>query len=398
MRIAFVNHSRRKIGGVETYLDSIIPAFAAEHEVAFLYESDASGRELISCPSDVPAWEAEQLGRSQTIHRLKQWKPDICFVHGLADTDLEAAIVALGNSALYVHNYYGSCISGNKMIVNGTAKPCERKFGVSCLAHYFPDHCGGSNPLTMLRLYQTQSQRLELMRRYRRLITNSEHMTREVARYGLASDCVYPFVRTSGGSPTQASFARVGGSNDASLRLIFSGRMTSLKGGGLLLEAAPLAQRALGRKLHISFCGDGPQRQEWQLRAKQLQDHAITFEFTGWLNAEQLAHRFADAHLHVMPSVWPEPFGLSGLEAGTFGVPSVAFAVGGVPEWLHDGVNGHLASSPSTAENLAEAITRALADEAHYEQLRAGAIEAPQRYPLQAHVSQLLNIFDRCAG
>jgi hypothetical protein len=56
MRIAFVNHSRRKVGGAEIYLDAVIPAFAhAGHEVAFLYEDDtASDRELVSVPDGAP--------------------------------------------------------------------------------------------------------------------------------------------------------------------------------------------------------------------------------------------------------------------------------------------------------------------------------------------------------
>jgi len=393
MRIAFINHSRRKIGGVETYLDTIIPALATEHEVSFLYESDASGRELITCPVDAPLWEAAQLGRSQIVHRLKQWKPDVCFVHGLADTELEASIVGLGNAVLYIHNYYGSCISGNKMIVNGTAKPCERTFGAACLAHYFPDRCGGSNPLTMLRLYQTQSHRLDLMKRYRRLITNSEHMGREITRYGLASDCVYPFTTPGSSINSSASDLR-----SDSLRLIFSGRMTSLKGGDLLVEAAPMVQRSLGRKFHITFAGDGPERGAWQHRATELQSEEVTFDFTGWLTSEQLTQKLATSHLHVMPSVWPEPFGLSGLEAGLFGVPTAAFAVGGIPEWLHEGLNGHLACSPSTSQNLAAAIVRVLSDEIHYRRLRDGARKQAELYQLNSHIDHLLTIFRRCVS
>ena len=63
----------------------------------------------------------------------------------------------------------------------------------------------------------------------------------------------------------------------------------------------------------------------------------------------------------VMPSLWPEPFGLVGLEANRRGVPVVAFATGGIPEWLHDGVNGCLApGDPPTADGLADALIRCI--------------------------------------
>jgi glycosyltransferase involved in cell wall biosynthesis len=64
-----------------------------------------------------------------------------------------------------------------------------------------------------------------------------------------------------------------------------------------------------------------------------------------------------------MPSLWPEPLGLSGLEALQLGTPVVAFATGGIPEWLEDGVDGYLApADPPTAEGLASAIVKALND------------------------------------
>jgi len=44
----------------------------------------------------------------------------------------------------------------------------------------------------------------------------------------------------------------------------------------------------------------------------------------------------------AVSSVWPEPFGASGLEGMRYGIPVVAFDAGGIKEWLLDGYNGHL--------------------------------------------------------
>ena len=49
-----------------------------------------------------------------------------------------------------------------------------------------------------------------------------------------------------------------------------------------------------------------------------------------------------------MPSVWPEPFGLVGIEAGCVGLPAAGFGVGGIPDWLRPGETGELASRKST--------------------------------------------------
>jgi glycosyltransferase involved in cell wall biosynthesis len=392
MRIAFVNHNRRKVGGAEVYLDSVIPAFVrAGHEIACLFEDDLAiaGREPITIPDGTPMWSVATLGNSRALNELKAWRPDVCFTHGLRDIELETGIVALGNSALYVHNYYGSCISGTKTHSTSSPTPCERRFGAACLAHYFPKHCGGNSPISMWQRFRLQSKRLELMRQYRVLIANSDHMVRELARHDLKSERVYLPAMSYGESATSPV------SGDGEVRLIFAARMTSLKGGQYLLAALPSVQQQLQRKLHVTLAGDGPDRNKWEWMAASLRSDHIAIEFSGWLGATELPHALAASHLLVYPSVWPEPFGLSGLEAGLYGVPSVAFAVGGIPEWLHDGVNGHL--SPVGAQPLADTIVRCLSDPQRYAQLRAGACRRAREFTLDAHLAKLLPILERCA-
>lgn len=393
MRIAFVSHSRRKVGGAEVYLDSVLPAFfRAGHEVAWLYETDPpSDREEISCPADARAWSVSGLGINEALRKLEEWRPDVIYTHGMFDTSLEASIIDTAPSVLYVHNYYGTCISGDKLHSTSIPHVCERRFGPACLLHYFPDHCGGSSPLTMWSRYRVQSQRLDLMRRYRGLITNSQHMVGELARHELRSECVYPFTTaqpTKSGAPPQFE--------DDPLHLIFAGRMSSLKGGSCLLRAIPEVQARLGRKLQVTFAGDGPDRESWQQSAAQIRSENVSIQFPGWLSGKDLQRAISQSHLLVFPSIWPEPFGLSGLEAGLFGVPAVAFAVGGIPEWLKEGINGHLAPTPPNPEALAEAMAKALSDADHYRKLRAGACHEAHRYRLDDHITQITRIFERC--
>ncbi|HUN87861.1 MAG TPA: glycosyltransferase family 4 protein [Terriglobales bacterium] len=393
MRIAFVSHSHRKVGGTEVYLDSILPALSrAGHSVAWLYEKDlALSHDPIFTSEPGSAWSASELGLTKSLRMLEQWKPDVIYAHGVSDPELEVAVIAVAPSVLYLHNYYGTCISGDKL--HSTANPtvCERRFGAACLPRYFPQHCGGRNPLTMWSQFRLQSRRLELMRHYRVLIANSKHMVRELARHDLEAQCVYPF--TAGDVETQVSQPAF---ESGVLRLVFAGRMSSLKGGNYLLDAAPVAQRLICRKLHLTLAGDGPDRPDWERKATQLTSDTLTFEFTGWLSSADLRSVIARSHLHVLPSIWPEPFGLSGLEAGLLGVPSVAFAVGGIPEWLSEGVNGHLAPLPVTVEGLAAAIAKVFMDAEHYARVRAGACREARGYQMADHIARLIAIFERC--
>ena len=165
------------------------------------------------------------------------------------------------------------------------------------------------------------------------------------------------------------------------LRLLFVGRMTRLKGGPIMLDALALAAASLGRPLKVTFVGDGPDRVQWEHKSRQVQtaNANLNIEFSGWLNSASLDQLMLDSDLLVVPSTWPEPFGLVGPEAGLRGLPAAAFAVGGIPEWLSDGINGHLApGDPPTAAGLARAIVECVRDPAELARLRqrrAGVVQ-----------------------
>jgi len=66
-------------------------------------------------------------------------------------------------------------------------------------------------------------------------------------------------------------------------------------------------------------------------------------QFRGFVPPDELQGFYVDASVFVVPSVWPEPFGMVGPEAMRYGLPVVAFDAGGIKEWLIHGENGFLA-------------------------------------------------------
>jgi glycosyltransferase involved in cell wall biosynthesis len=85
---------------------------------------------------------------------------------------------------------------------------------------------------------------------------------------------------------------------------------------------------------------------------------------------------------------------LVGPEAGLRGLPAAAFAVGGIPEWLTDGVNGALARGSRTAKSLADAVVRCLRDPVEHARLRCGAIKEARRFNPVTHLKALMNVID----
>ncbi len=170
-------------------------------------------------------------------------------------------------------------------------------------------------------------------------------------------------------------------------RVIMLGRLTELKGGRLLVAAIGSANKRLGRALTLVVAGDGPERIPMEREAVQL---GVAAEFHDWLDPAARNRLLREADALGMPSAWPEPWGLAGLEAACLGVPTVAYASGGIPDWLAAGTTGELApGDPPKADALGAALVRALADPQHHQSLREGAWRRSQEFTMEGHLDRL---------
>jgi len=249
----------------------------------------------------------------------------------------------------------------------------------------------------MVREFHRQSQRLELLSRYKALLVYSPHLHREFARHGLEATCIGP-PNDCEALPAVDSVDR---NRADACRLLFVGRMDRLKGGGYLLDALPRVAAAVGRPMTLTFAGDGPARSSWEAAAARVTRRrpALRIEFAGWLDRGGIAACLARADVLVVPSLWPEPFGLVGLEAARRGLPVAAFAVGGIRDWLRPGVNGCLApGDPPTPGGLADAIIACVQDPGTYARLCDGARRVAAESSLRSHVEALVRVLEHAAG
>lgn len=242
----------------------------------------------------------------------------------------------------------------------------------------------------MWELYRTEGRRLATLRRQSAVITHSAHMQNELANHGVIAEVI----------PFAVVIPDVDGVVNATrpCDILFAGRMDHLKGGRLLLEAVRPIQRRLNRPLCVVFAGDGPDRQQWEVQAKEIaaEDPDVSIRFTGWCDEARLGILMRESRLLVVPSVWPEPFGSVGMAAARHGVPAAAFAVGGIPQWLHEGVSGHLApGSPPTVAGLADAVVRCLEEPRHYEELSRGARRIAANFTMERHLPEVVRVLER---
>lgn len=110
------------------------------------------------------------------------------------------------------------------------------------------------------------------------------------------------------------------------VRIMMAGRVDDpMKGASVLIEAC--------RRL----------RPRYDLELLLTTDHRKEEDFircVGWKTQEELALLYREADICVVPSVWPEPFGIVALEAMSCSRPVIVSAVGGLRHILEDGKEG----------------------------------------------------------
>lgn len=135
-------------------------------------------------------------------------------------------------------------------------------------------------------------------------------------------------------------------------RLLTVGRMASVKGMPILLEAIKQLQKD-HPDLKLMVVGDGPERADFERRAKQL-GISDQVEFVGYQSQAEVRERLAEADVFVLPS-FAEGVPVVLMEAMAAGVPVVTTRIAGVAE-LVDHDHSGLLVPPGDTHALANAI------------------------------------------
>jgi glycosyltransferase involved in cell wall biosynthesis len=116
--------------------------------------------------------------------------------------------------------------------------------------------------------------------------------------------------------------------------------------------------------------------------------------FTGATSDPAPFHRAAD--FAIVPSHW-ESFGLSAAEAMASGLAVAASAVGGLTDYIVDGVNGLLVP-PQNPGALAAAIQRLIDDASLRARLASSARETVRQFDERVVLDRFGAVLDRLAG
>ena len=160
--------------------------------------------------------------------------------------------------------------------------------------------------------------------------------------------------------------------------------MIRIKGQSTIIEAARVAS-GKHPDWHFLLCGDGRHEQRFRNEIGDLKN----IELVGWI--ENVGDYLASFDVFVYPSLH-EALGSTLLDAMQHGLPIVASNVGGIPDFVEDGVNGKLIA-PKNARQLLSSIELLLADEAALKIMGARNEEQAARYDAGAMAGAYLELY-----
>ena len=170
--------------------------------------------------------------------------------------------------------------------------------------------------------------------------------------------------------------------------ICFAGQLTRVKGIHDVIELA----RAMP-DIPVRIAGRGPLVTEVQAAATQLPN----LEYVGMLPAGELHRHLRESRLCVMPSRWEEPGPLACLEAMTAGTPIVAYAVGGLAEYVEDARSGVVVSPETSA--LVEACRETVANRPAWEDMSRNAATAVQTtHSAERYLESILDVYTQAVG
>jgi glycosyltransferase involved in cell wall biosynthesis len=169
------------------------------------------------------------------------------------------------------------------------------------------------------------------------------------------------------------------------------GRLVSVKGQGVLLEA--LARTS--NDVRAEFVGDGPERARLERRACELGlDERVTFH--GAVGQDRIRDLYAAADVFCLPS-FAEGVPVVLMEAMAMNIPVVTCGVMGIPELVEHNVSGLLVP-PGRVEPLADALMQLAGDTALRRRLGEGGRAKVQReFTVDESAERLEDLFRRLA-
>ncbi len=391
MRLLFVHERFGAFGGAEAnVLLTATELKRRGHAVAILHGAPTAKQEDLWQDTFSDRYTLVNMRAGAALQAaIAEFRPDVIFLHKLGGLDALEALAECGVPVVrMVHDHDLYCLRGYKY------NPFSRQICTRAASAYCVFPCGGTIardrsggfPLKWVS-YGGKQRELAVNRRFQRLIVATEFMQGELVRNGFSTDQIEIHAPVPKAEPDtlQASFS-------ARNRIVYAGQIIRGKGVDVLLESLARIQEPF----ECVILGDGNHRATCEAISVKLGLNDRV-KFTGFVSQAEIQNYYRDASVSVMSSLWPEPFGATGLEAMRCGLPVVAFDAGGIREWLIDRWNGYLVPWMDRAR-FAARVEELLRDKALARQLGTNGRQwVGERFGFAKYINGLEELFARVA-
>jgi glycosyltransferase involved in cell wall biosynthesis len=167
--------------------------------------------------------------------------------------------------------------------------------------------------------------------------------------------------------------------------LAFLGRISPEKRPDRAIQIALQA----GMKLKMAAKIDKVDQAYFDVTVKPLLNNP-SIEFVGEIGDHEKSEFLGNAYAYLFPIDWPEPFGLTMIEAMACGTPTIAFRCGSVPEVVTDRVTGFIVDDLATAVERVEQISEI--------ERRTCRAVFEHRFSVERMTSDYVSLFKRILG
>jgi glycosyltransferase involved in cell wall biosynthesis len=385
--ILHINDKITRSGGVEAYIEKLLVAdWPSGWSHLWLGVSLDRAQVTIEAKDLSLEWsgDIEDLDSVDVFQTMRQ-KGGLLHVHSLSEPNLLEQLFALAPIVRTIHEPRIFCPGQGKYWAKEEVI-CSHPAGFHCLYHAYLKQCCNRHPKRLWRQYQNTHYELRIAsKRYARLLANSSYTLEEAIRAGVSPnniELLHLFTPVLSEAAISAD----------RMRLLYVGRLSQTKGVHYMLRAFALVRKSFP-EVHLDILGSGHDEAAFHALAEEL-GLMGNLTFHGWSSSEQVVAYIERASLLLFPSIYPEAFGLSGIEALMRGKPVVGFDVGGVKDWLRHEETGLLVPVKDT-QGFADAVIRVLDDEALRLRMGKRAREiALAEFSEEVHIEKLIQIYE----
>lgn len=399
LRILHISERAWPIGGCERMLRDTCSLLRQQgHAVHVAVADDGWTGNEPGTDFDVPVSTLPRSRGLRSLHAAKpaidallaRVRPDVIHLHNLQDFIspwLVPQLQAAAPTVRYVHDARLFCPARRSKWLARGDRPCNHPAGARCIAHCFPfdtgdGHWRGPGDLLLRRAHLASARSLD------GLLVGSAYMREQLVINGCDPSRIHLLHGFTDRRPAPPAPA-ASGSQARVPHLLAIGRFDGVKG----LEGLPDLLAGLhSPHWRATVVGAGPTLEQTRQRAQAL---GLTgrFTFTGSLDPDALDLLYAGADVVLVPTHVAEAFGLIGVEAMAHAKPLVAYALGGVVEWLRDGHTGLLAP-PGDAARFRAAVDRLLESPSLARSLgEQGRQDVDRLFRPEHHVARLLQVY-----